>query len=415
MFVEVDKYVNEESVIKLAQNLVRIPSYAGEEAKVAEFLASRLKQLGLEVSMMEVAPGRPNVIGKLRGNDGGKSFILNGHTDHNMVSEGWTKNPFGGEVEDGWLFGIGAVNMKGALAAITGAVEALVNSKVRLSGDVIVEFVVGELNGGIGTRHTLENQIIADFFVVAEPTELNLITSHTGITTLRITTIGKTGHYISSIKKISAIDKMIVLIKALGPNMAPLNQDGWLKYSPVRGFEGLPQLNIGTIRGGISRDYKDWRPSLVPDRCSIIVDIRTIPGQTDETILRNARELLDSLRMRDPDFEAEVDILRSPFINHPPFHIDPGEAIVKLCEEAYFNILHQKASVGGIPPYKFQGTDAAKLAYAGMKGVVCGAGGKYVSVPNERIRISDIFTASRIYAQIAASICAASKGEKKLL
>ena len=339
MFADVDNCVREENVVKLAQDIVRIPSYAGEEAKVAEFLAGKLEQLGLEVNMMEVAPGRPNVIGRLRGTGAGRSCILNGHTDHNMVGEGWTKDPFGGEIEDGWLFGIGAVNMKAALAAITGAVEALVNSKIRLHGDVIIEFVVGELTGGVGTRHTLENQIFADFFIVAEPTELNLITSHTGISTLRITTIGKMGHYISSTKKISAIDKMIPVIKSLGPCMSPLGREGWLRFESITGFEDLPQLNIGTIRGGISKDYKDWRPSLVPDRCSITVDIRTIPGQTSETVLEDARELLAGLKKRDPDFEAEAEIMDTPFINHPPFHIDADEAIrgTSCCNRAKSN------------------------------------------------------------------------------
>jgi acetylornithine deacetylase len=405
MFVEVDKCISEESVVKLAQDIVRIPSYPGEEARVARFLAARLERLGLEVNLMEVASERLNVIGRLRGTGGGRSCILNGHTDHNMFGEGWTKDPFGGEMEDGWLFGIGAVNMKGALAAITGAVEALVNSKIQLCGDVIVEFVVGELTGGIGTRHALENQILADFFIVAEPTELNLITSHTGITTLRIMTIGKTGHYISSTKKISAIDKMIPIIKSLGPCMAPLDRDGWLRFEPVAGFEDLPQLNIGTIKGGISMDYKDWRPSLVPDRCAITVDIRTIPGQTSETVLRDARELLAGFKKRDPDFEAEAEIMDTPFINHSPFHIDQTEVIVELCEQAHLAVTGQKVTLGAIAPYKFQGTDAAKLAGAGIKGVVYGPGGKYVSVPNEKVRIKDILVASRVYAQVAATVC----------
>jgi acetylornithine deacetylase len=413
MFTNVDDYISERSVVKLAQDIIKIPSYAGEEAKVAEFLAGKLEQLGLEVTMMEVAPGRPNVIGRLRGSGGGRSCILNGHMDHNMVGEGWTKDPFGGEIEDSWLFGIGAVNMKGALAAITGAVEALVNSKIRLYGDVIVEFVVGELTGGVGTRHTLENQILADYFIVAEPTELNLVTSHTGILTLRITTIGKMGHYISSTKKISAIDKMIPVINSLGPCMSPMDREGWLKFEPVVGFEDLPQLNVGTIRGGISKDYKDWRPSLVPDRCSITVDIRTVPGQTNETVLKDARELLAGLKQRDPDFEAEAEIMDTPFINHPPFHIDADEEIVRWCEEAHLAITRQKVRVGAIAPYKFQGTDAAKLAGAGMKGVVYGPGGKFVSVPNERVRISDILIASRVYAQVAADACSVEESSSR--
>lgn len=409
MFTEVDKCVNEQNLIRLAQDIVRIPSYAGEEAKVAEFLAARLEEIGLEVNMMDVAPGRPNVIGRLRGTGGGMSCILNGHTDHNMFGEGWNRDPFGGEVEDGWLYGIGAVNMKGPLAAITGAVEALVNSKIQLFGDVIVEFVVGELNGGVGTRHTLENRIVADVFVVAEPTELNLLTSHAGITTLRITTIGKVGHYISSTKKISAIDKMIPVIKALGPSMVPLSPDGWLKFPPVTGFEDMPQLNIGTIKGGISKDYKDWRPSLAPDRCSIVVDIRTIPGQTGETVLRDAQKLLESLGASDSDLEAEVEILDTPFINHPPFHIERNEPIVRWCEQAHLEITGQKVNAGGIAPYKLQGTDAVKLAGAGIRGVVYGPGGKYVSVPDERVQITDLLIASRVYAQVVAAACSAGK------
>src|SRR5262249_36577653 len=155
----------EERVLRFAQPLLRIPSFCGEEKAVAEHLAERMEGLGLEASLPEVEPNRPNAIGVLRGRGGGQTLILNGHMDHNMICEGWTRDPFAAEVDEGWLYAMGVANMKAGDAAYLAAIDGLLAVGVELSGDVIVEYVVGELEGGKGTLHTIRSGITGDAFI----------------------------------------------------------------------------------------------------------------------------------------------------------------------------------------------------------------------------------------------------------
>ena len=404
-------HLNQDRVIELTRDILRIPSFSGQEKDVAEHLAARMDDLGMEVTLQEVQDGRPNVIGVLRGSGGGQSILFNGHMDHNMVCEGWTKDPFGAVIEDGWLYGIGVANMKAGDAACLAAVEAIKRSGIRRRGDVTLEFVVGELQGGIGTLRAIEAGVRADMFIDAEPTELGILTMHAGVVQARIHVLGEMRHFTTlSGRVVHAIEKMVAVMNALGRSYTPIPHGGWLTFDPKPEYEGLPQLNIGVIRGGITKDYLAWRPSLVPDRCSITVDIRIVPGQSPESVRRDLSRLLSRLRENDPDLNVELEML-SPeeHAYMPPFEVSRNSYIVQSARRAHLEVFGEEPQVGGLSPQKYCGSDAAHLAAAGIPGILYGPGGKYLSRPDERVELAAIYSAARVYALVAAEACVLPK------
>ena len=124
-------------------------------------------------------------IGYWRGQGQGKSLLFNGHIDTNPVTEGWTIDPWEGKIDDKFIYGIGISNMKSGDAAYFCAVKTLIDGGVKLSGDVILTYVVGELQGGIGTISAIEQGLKADYFINSEPTDLQALTLHAGAFALK--------------------------------------------------------------------------------------------------------------------------------------------------------------------------------------------------------------------------------------
>jgi acetylornithine deacetylase len=141
--------------------MVRHKSYSQSEGEreLARFMAERMGELGLEAGLQPVEVERVNAIGRWRGQGGAKSLLFNGHVDTNPVTEGWTVDPWGGLVDDRFIYGIGVSNMKAGDAAYFWAVKTLVDAGVKLAGDVILSFVVGELQGGVGTLAMLRHGV----------------------------------------------------------------------------------------------------------------------------------------------------------------------------------------------------------------------------------------------------------------
>jgi acetylornithine deacetylase len=397
--------IDPEWVVETTRALLRIPSFSGSEGPVATRLAEELEAIGLRVEMPEAEPERPNVIGRLRGSEPGPRFLFNGHMDHNPVAAGWTHDPFGAVLEDGWIIALGSVNMKSALGGYLGAARAIAGAGRPIRGELIIEFVVGELQGGIGTRYDLEHGLAADMFIDGEPTELQLKTRHAGITVLRFTVFGRMRHfhYRSTDPTRHAIETAIRLIQRLGPSYTPIEPGGWLGFEPRRGWEGLPQLNVGSIIGGIGPDYANWRPALCPDRCSFLVDVRTIPGQTPEAVLADARRFVAALTEADPTFQAEVE-LADGHIPMIPFEVPDDAPLVREVAAAHLAVRGEAPVVGDTGPSRFAGADSGHLLAAGITGLLYGPGGRYLSMPDERVLAADVVDAARVYALAAGSV-----------
>lgn len=392
--------VDPDEVVSLAQQMVRIRSYTGSsgEGDLASHVGAAAEHLGLEASLEAVDEGRVNLIVRLRGTGNGSTLMFNGHLDTNPVALGWTEDPFGGTLRDGCLYGLGISNMKAADAAFLGALAALQRSQVELRGDVLACLVVGEQQGGVGTIALLGRGHRADFFINGEPTSLAILTLHAGSFPLKITAVGRMRHISRANDAVNAVEEMTSVVTALrsvtfsGPD------------DPR--YRGLRRLNVSSIRGGVGREYHDWRPGLIPDVCSIVVDVRYGPGQTEESVTDDIRAFLATLEAADPDLHTEVS--RVDFKRHrmPPFETPSDAPIVQIVARNYREILGVEPRIGDIAPFKFYGTDAAHLAEIGnMPGVVCGPGGEFNSMPDERVEVAEMVAAAKIYAASVVDVC----------
>lgn len=407
--------VDEAFVVDLAQRALQTPSMSGDEKTVAELFAESMGGVGMDAGLQEVPgdhymPVSWNAIGRMRGKGGGVSVMFNGHIDHNPVCEGWTKDPFGGVIEDGWLYGF--VHMKAADACYVAAVDAVKKSGIDLLGDVIITHVCGELRGGTGTKYALDSGITADYFVLGEPTELEIATNHSALVLFDIHVLGTMKHYatadVPGRKGVNAVEKVAKVIGALGQSHRPLpsrEDGGWLTYTPNQRFSGLPQLNLGSIRGGISRSHDRSRPALMPDVASLTVDLRLIPGMTRESIEADIRYLLDGIKADDPDFNYEIEFATDMF---PHVYDDPPDSdVVKSV------VANHELVTGNTPPeseiLKYAASDASWMSRAGIPGIVYGPTGKYLSRPDERGSVDDLVVATKVYAGVIADLCSRAK------
>lgn len=397
--VSTDTAVKRERLVALASEAVRVKSYGGNEDKIADLMAQRLSEAGLEVEKQQVAPNRFNVIGKWRGAGNGPSFMYNGHMDTNPAGEGWTKDPLGGEADDEFVYGIGISNMKSANASFLHAVEVLRETGFKPKGDLIVAYVVGELQGGIGTLKLLESGYRADYFVVGEPTELTLLTRHAASFVFEIWVYGSTRHLSKREEGVDAIAKMESILPKLRE----------LKFSGAESDEvrELNRVHVGVIRGAMSREFLEWRPQQLADTCMIRGAGRFGKGQTLESALKDLEAFLQKITKNDPAFRAEVTLVTKDRVFMPPFWSDPASKPAQSLAKAHEAITGTKPKIGAHTPAKFFGSDAAHLAAAGMTGLLYGPGGKYNTMPDERVAIDEMVIASKAYARTATEILGA--------
>ena len=209
--------VDDKACLDFLAAMARHKSYSQTpgERVLAEFMAGQMRALGLEAELTPVEGERVNAVGRLRGAGGGSSLLFNGHIDTNPVSEGWTVDPWGGKVDDRFIYGIGVSNMKAGDAAYFCAVRTLVQAGVKLKGDVTLTYVVGELQGGVGTLALLRQGLRADYFVNSEPTDLAALTMHAAAFTFLIELVGNTRHMSKREEAVDAIAAACDLIPRL--------------------------------------------------------------------------------------------------------------------------------------------------------------------------------------------------------
>ncbi|MDA8048747.1 MAG: M20/M25/M40 family metallo-hydrolase [Rhodospirillales bacterium] len=381
--------------------LVQHKSYSQStgERQLAALMAAEMTALGLEAGLRPVEGERVNAVGIWRGTGGGNSLLFNGHLDTNPVSEGWTVDPWAGKVDNKFIYGIGVSNMKAGDAAYFCAVRTLIEAGVRLPGDVILTFVVGELQGGVGTLALIEQGLRADFFINSEPTDLAALTMHAAAFTFVIELIGKTRH-------LSKRDEAVDAIAAACDLIPKLNA---MRFSdpPSPEHAAINRVHVGVVHGALGRELHEWRPPQVADFVRIKGSGRYAPGQTEEGALADLRRLLDALEARFPGLAATLtpeNVLGRPAM--PSFEVSRTSTIVQAINRAYRAVRGTDQPTGAITPPGFYGTDAAHLfRKAGMEGIVCGPGGRYNTMPDERVDIEDYLDMIRIYLLTILDVC----------
>lgn len=399
--------VDEQAIVNLASDLIKIPSFKLEETPVATFLADFFVDRQYEVGLQEVEPGRFQTIATLKGTGGGPSLMLNGHTDINSLTRRWRRDPWTPVVEGDRLYGHGIQNMKGGLASIIMAAEAVRTSGIRLKGDLTVACVVGETQGGEGTDFLMKSGFRTDMAVVAEPFGAsNLVTVHSGIVHMAIHTYGVTGHVRQLEGTVNAVVKMTGIINAL--------RKVEFTYQPREDLPDLPKLNVGSVIGGLGQDYILVEPPYIPDMCTIIVDVHFLPGQTVEGIVADIREVVDPLLAEDPELSYEIEIPPPEFFKGrrrlvmDPLDVPRDEEIVQAVARSHQDVTGQPPkAIGTVLPFSYTANDTCHLWNAGIPcllygpAVVRGGGGEDDSC----VIISEMVQCTKVLALTALDIC----------
>jgi len=393
--------VDREESLEFLAKMIRFKSYSGTpgESELARFMVDAMTPPGVDAFLQEVEPGRFNAIGRWRGTGGGRSLLFNGHLDTNPVTEGWTVDPWGGICDDRFIYGIGVSNMKAGDAASFCAVKTLIDQGVRLRGDVLLTYVVGELQGGVGTVKAIEEGIRADYFINSEPTDLAGLTLHAGAFNWMIELTGVTRHVSKRDEGVDAVAAAATLVPRIDA----------MTFSGAANAEHLAvnRAHVGVIRGALSREFHDWRPALVADFVRMSGTARYAPSQSEASVLADLRRLCDQLAREYPGLKAEVS--RDQTGGRPvmgPFEVSRTARIVDTVGRAYRTVRGTDQPTGPVPPYCFYGTDAAHFLHRlRMEGIVCGPGGRYNTMPDERVDVPDYLDMIRIYMLAMLDVC----------
>jgi acetylornithine deacetylase len=356
------------------------PGGAGER-EIAAYMKNAMQQLGMSVVQHEPAPNRISTVGMLRGSGGSKSLMLNGHIDTVGVEQ--MLDPFSAEVRDGKLYGRGAYDMKGSIAAMLAAVKVLRDANISLKGDLQLAAVADEEYASIGTAD-LVTRYQPDAAIITEPTELQLAVAHKGFVWLEVTTIGKAAHGSRPQLGIDANLKMGRFLHELDR----LEQE--LRAREPHPLVGPPTLHAAMINGG--REM-----SVIADRCDLRIERRTIPGETEAQAIAEMQAILDRLFASDEKFHATV----KSFFVREPFEVAATDPIVQAVQTVASGVLARQIDPGGVSFW----TDAALLAAAGIPTVVFGPIGAGAHAAEEWVDLHSVEQAALIYAHTALDYC----------
>jgi acetylornithine deacetylase len=400
-------HVDPRELVDLASALIRIPSFKTEETPIARFLADFFRTRGYDVDLQEIEPGRFQTIATLRGSGGGASLMLNGHTDINALTRRWRRDPWTPSLEGDRLYGHGVQNMKGGLASIVMAAEAVRRAGARLPGDLVVACVAGETQGGEGTHALMERGVRTDAAVVAEPFGAdNLVTVHSGIVHMAIHTYGVTGHIGRLEGTVNAVQKMTAVIEAL--------QRVTFRFTPRPDLPAFPRLNIGGILGGRGADYVLVEPPYVPDLCTIIVDVHFLPGQTVDGIVADLRAALDPLAAGDPALRYAIEIPPPASFKGrrrlvmEPFDMPTDAPIVQAVARSYRAVTGQEPrAIGTVLPHSYSADDTCHLWKAGIPCLLYGPATIRGNADEDDacVLVSEMERVTRVLAVTALDVC----------
>jgi acetylornithine deacetylase len=366
--------VQTDSTLQLLQDLVSIDSVnpslvpgARGEAEIARRIASECTAAGLTVHVTEVAPGRPNVVGVLEGRAPGPTLMFCGHTD--TVGVAGMAAPFDPVQRDGRLYGRGAQDMKGGLAAMLGAARALAEGGGLSSGKLIVAAVVDEEHASLGAEALVETWR-ADAAVVTEPTDLEVAIAHKGFQWIEVETRGLRAH---GSRPEDGRDAILRMGRVLG-RLDSLNQR--LQARPAHPLLGTASLHASTIA-------TNGELSSYPAHCLMQMERRTLPGEPRSAGLQEVEAILERLRSDDWEFEGSARLLSG----REPYEIERAHALPRALGRAATTVGFHARRVG-----MTYWSDAAVLGAAGIPSVLFGPGGAGLHSHEEYVRLKDIFT-----------------------
>lgn len=328
--------MQQDSVVKLLQKVIQFETTnpPGNEIELANWLAEFFREAGLAPELLEYAGNRANLIFRIKGSGSRPGLIISAHMDTVPAGEvPWTFPPFSGTLHEGRIYGRGAADMKGGLAAMSEAVAILARADAKLSGDVILAFTYDETHGLRGAKELVDGGYLdgAGAILISEPSTLDVFVAEKGALWLKCTARGKTAHTSMPHLGRNAIFEMTRFLSQLETEFS----FGEVEHHLLGG----PTLTVGTIKGGVTIN-------VLPDKCEAEIDIRLVPGQDYLEIVNEVSTLAGE--------HIDVEIIDWK----EPVESDPDSEVVQLALEAVEEITGLPRSPKGVSYY----TDGAIIA-----------------------------------------------------
>jgi len=377
-----------DPAIRLLRDLVAINSVnptlvpgAPGEAEIAGAIAAEMHRIGLDVETQQVAPGRPNTIGVLEGRAAGRTLMFCGHVD--TVGVAGMTDPFTPVEKDGRLYGRGAQDMKGGVAAMLAAARVIAEQGGLPSGRLILAAVVDEEHSSIGADAVVA-EWSADGAVVTEPTDLEIAVGHKGFAWVEVEVHGKAAHGSRPEEGEDAILRMGRVLK----HLEALDRDLQRRMPHPR--LGTGSLHASFIEGG-------GELSSYPDRARLQLERRTLPAEPNSIALDEVVSILEGLRLEDASFRGAA---RSMF-GRPAYELPADHELPQTLAAAIRHV-GSVASFGGASFW----TDAAILGHAGIPSVLFGPGGAGLHSSHEYVTIADVLLCRNVLVELARRFCA---------
>jgi len=357
-----------------------VPGAAGE-TEAANACAAMLERAGLEVTRLERTPGRPSVVGVLRGDGGGPSLMLNGHID--TVGVEGMDEPFSARIREGRLSGRGSYDMKGAVAACIEAAAAIADSGTHLAGDLVVACVADEEAASLGMQEVI-GHITTDCAIVTEPTSLNLCLAHKGFAWFEVVVEGVAAHGSQHELGVDANLRMGRFLSRL----ETLERE--LRRRTPHALVGPPSLHAATIEGGVG-------PSTYSPRCALQIERRMIPGEAVGAVEEEIHAILGALRNEDPELRIDAKTL----LVRAPFEAEPDGPAATAVTDACRDVLGEPPDIVGENPWM----DSALLQGAGVDTAVIGPHGAGAHAETEWVDLASVHRLAEILVASALRIC----------
>ena len=397
--------VREEEIVEMSRDVINIPSPTGEELQMAQYMQKALQDLGLFVTWQEVEDTRANVVGRWQGSGGGKNLMFNGHMDTSntgredfLTGLGYKPNAV---VKDGFIYGLGIYNMKGALVCYTHALKALQRAGVRLKGDMIIAAVAGEIEKtqwgdfrgkeyrgyGFGTHYLVNHGVLPDMCILGEPTDMHVVLEHFGSMWARISCTGIYVHtaFCEGREEMNSIRRMHSL---MGPILGWI--EDWERRASYGGRKAI--VNLGGIRGGHA-----WRASRTPEKTDLFLDVRVPPTIPMPDARRSIQQLFLQLEHEHPDWGLEFET----YVSVPGAQIDEKHAMIQAIDANHQRIM------GALPQREVVTwcSDASVLSRYGVPTVNYGPSSGPRDKEGEKVKIDTLVSITKIYALTAAELC----------
>jgi len=386
------KRCNESDIFDLLVRMVKAPSHPGiprQEEGVVRELDTFFKKHNIKTDIIDVQEGRPNLIASITGSSPGPHLLLCGHTDTVPPNAQSSIDPFAAIEKNGRLYGRGTVDMKGAVAAMAGALAGLNESGEIKAGKITLAAVIDEEMESLGAESLIINGFRADASIVGEPTNNRIAIGHKGLEWLRIDFEGRAAHGGTPEAGINAISAAASFIRLVEGELIPEFQN---RVDPIL---GPPAINMGTISGG-------EQPSTVAAQCCIELDRRWVFTETIEQVFEDLDNLLEKVRMEYPGLKTGVSRVPKGMATmlHGPITIDSKHPVVQAAQRAMQDFELPSNALTILPAW----TDGALLSReAKIPSIIWGPGELGIAhTPGESIKLEDVSKAAELYA--AASL-----------